>query len=675
VSNRRWAVGALAWGVAVALAWPGQLTAQVSPAQAAPLAPVPSDSIVRLALDPARQGGRPYVILLDESSQRVEPDGRIVRRSRQVYQVLDQNAVRNMSERAFTYARSHQSLTIDWIRVLRPNGDVISDKAAQEQESDVPAPMANPVYQEQRMRRVSLGGVAVGTIVDVQATLEERAPARPGDFLVSWTANNPVPVVRSRLTLDAPESFAPRIVERNLNVRRAEVVMGGRRITTWTVNQAQPVRIEPFAADSNDVMMTVGIGSPSTWNDIAQWYAGLAKDRYTLTPAVAQRVDSLVRVSGARTRMDTIRAVHRWVAQDIRYLSVSLGIGGYQPRTPAEVLSTGFGDCKDKATLFVAALRRYRIAANPVLLSLNTRPDPALPSIFQFNHVIAAVAEGASWTYADLTAELVPYGMIPDAYQGQLGVIVMPDGSGREIRFPVAPIADNSSLLQISLRVDASGHAEGEVQETSRGAPSLGMRTLFSAPLDSSRRATVSKALAQRLFANDATVDSLRAPDGRDFAQPTSISYRVRADNVLRSVGESRLFAMSAGFIGPARTYRNLARELESQSTRLFPIDASRILGQTETISDVRITLPDGWRAELPRNVMATSFFGSYESTWTQEGREVHLRRRIVGARGIYPPQRLAEVIVWLKTVGADDYEFLSLKPTAPSSTKPTSGR
>jgi hypothetical protein len=63
--------------------------------------------------------------------------------------------------------------------------------------------------------------------------------------------------------------------------------------------------------------------------------------------------------------------------------------------------------------------------------------------------------------------------------------------------------------------------------------------------------------------------------------------------------------------------------------------------------------------------VLATSFFGRYESTWTQQGREVRLVRRIQGQRGVFPPQRMSEVIVWLKTVGADDFEFLSLKPSS----------
>ncbi len=629
----------------------------------APLPAAPSDSIIRLAVDPAQQRGRPFLLLLDESHNRIEPDGRTIRRTRQVYQILDQSVVRGLSERALTYARTHQTLTVDWVRVLRLSGEVLSDKPAQEQESDVTAQMANPIYTEQRVRRMSLSGLAAGTILDMQVTLEERAPSRAGDFLFGWSVNNQYAIARSRFTIDVPEGYAPRIVERNLTFRRTESVAGGRRTITWAKDEVAPYRMEPFAADSNGVVMSVAVTSSGNWNDITRWYDGLARDRYVLPPAVAQRVDSLVKASGARTRLDTIRAVHRWVAQDVRYVSVSLGIGGYQPRSPADVLAAGFGDCKDKTTLFVAAMRRYRVNASPVLLSLTGRPDPALPSIFQFNHVIAAVQDGTGLTYTDLTAEYVPYGMIPDAYQGRFGVVVLPDGRAQEVRFPEAPVGSSQSAIQLRLVLDTSGHVEGRVTEEARGSASLSMRTTFGNTLDSARRRTLANALARRLFPTDASVDSVTAFNGRDFNAATSVSYHVKADRVLRPVDDVRLFSMGAGFKGPASTFKNLARDLKSRPARLFPIDASQILGLTEQVTDLRITLPAGWTVELPKNVVATSFFGRYESTWTQEGNEVHLVRRIQGQRGVFPPQRISEVIVWLETVGADDYEFLSLKP------------
>jgi len=648
---------ALGAGVLLAVGGVQGLAAQTA------LPNAPSDSIVRLALDPARNAGRPYVLLLDESYNRVEADGRSIRRTRQVYQILDQQVVRGFSERAFSYAKSHQALTVDWIRVLRTSGEVLSNKPAQEQESDVTAQLANPIYQEQKIRRVSLSGIGVGTILDVQFTIEERGPYRPGDFLLAWNVNNQVPIVRSRFTVDVPDGYVPRIVERNLTFRRTESVLDGRRAYVWAASNIVPFRGEAFAADSNDVVMSIAVAPRGSWNDISAWYSALARDRYVLAPTVAQRIDSVVQGSGARTRVDTIRALHRWVAQDIRYVSVSLGIGGYQPRLPAEVVQSGFGDCKDKATLFVAALRRYRIAASPVLLSLGGKPDAALPSVFQFNHAIAAVQEGASWTFTDLTAELVPYGSIPENYQGQLGIVVLPTGAAQEVRFPRGEVAANATAMRVRMSLDATGTVLAQVEESARGNLSLGMRAAFAAPLDSSRRNDAQKALAQRMFATDATGDSLVGFDGKNFAAPTTMTYVIRADNALKSVGDLRLFTMNAGFRGPALSFKNLARELESRPARQFPIDAAQVLGQQETLTDLTITLPLGWKADLPKNVTATSFFGRYESVWTQTGRDIRMVRRITGQRGIFPPQRISEIIVWLKTVGADDYEFLSLRP------------
>lgn len=628
------------------------------------LAAVPSDTITRLAVDPTKHQGRPLVTLLDETRLRVEPDGRTVTQVRQVVQVIDAQVVRGVAERSFGYAASHQSLRIDWLRVLKPSGEVLSDRAAQEQESDVPAAMSNPVYQEQKVRRVSLAAVAVGTIVDVAYTLEEKKPYRAGDFVYGWRVNNTLPVVRSLFVLDAPASYTPRIIEHNLNFRRTEAVQDGRRRYEWFAKDVPTFQPEPFAADSNNVVMAITVAAPAAWNDIASWYAGLARDRYAMTPVVQARTDSVVRAAGARTRLDTIRAVHRWVAQDIRYVSVALGIGGYQPRAPETTLSTGFGDCKDKATLFVAAMRRYGISANPVLLAIAGKPDRNVPSIHQFNHAIAAVRENdrAPWTYADLTAEFIPFGSLPTTYRGAFGIVVRDDGKAEEITFPELTASGNGSTMRIAFDIDSGGRLVGHVVEEPEGWVADNMRAGLGAPLDSARRAGLTRSLAQRTLATDATVDSLVAADGRNFAVAPRIAYRIVSDNALKTVGDGRLLPLSATLRGLARNYRNIARDLESRGMRRFPVDAGQILAPATNVVDLRITLPPGWTAELPKNVSATSFFGSYSSTWTQKGQDVQLIRKVQGGRGIFPPERIAEVIVWLKAVGADDYEFLSLR-------------
>src|SRR5205814_4660366 len=160
--------------------------------------------------------------------------------------------------------------------------------------------------------------------------------------------------------------------------------------------------------DSNDVVMQVALSSPLTWQDVGKWYAQNARDRSSLGSAAKTKLQQILTTASPKTRDDSIRAVHRWVAQDIRYVSIALGLGGYQPRTPEEVTRTGFGDCKDKATLFVAALAKLGVPAFPVLLNAFGHVERRVPSVDQFNHVIAAVKRGDHYEFTDLTADILP---------------------------------------------------------------------------------------------------------------------------------------------------------------------------------------------------------------------------------------------------------------------------
>ena len=112
-----------------------------------------------------------------------------------------------------------------------------------------------------------------------------------------------------------------------------------------------------------------------------------------------------------------------------------------------------------------------------------------------------------------------------------------------------------------------------------------------------SRMRPVTRSIAQRTFTSDATVDSLVTFDGKNFAATPRVTYRVVAPNVLKRVGEARLLPFTPAFLGPARNFRLLAQELESRGARRFPLDAGQILAPAVTITDIRITLPLGWKA------------------------------------------------------------------------------
>ena len=637
------------------------LLAQAPKVTAAGDPSVRADTIYRLAVDAAKYPEQDMLYLLDDGVLRLEADGTGTRTFRQIIQVLKPAAATRLQEQSFSWSPQHQKLTVNWVKVVKPDGTVVSDTPAQVQESDVPAARSDPVYTDRRVRRMSLSGVAPGTLVDYSYTLEEQKPFMPRDFFQSWSVSTGLQVARSRLILDLPTAVSPRIRETNLNFKRTEQVAGGRRTYAWATGNLPKITPEPLAADSNGVFMTVQISSPVTWQDISHWYGDLARPREVASPAVAAKVDSLVR--GARTRDDSIRAVHKWVSQDIRYVAIALGIGGYQPRTPDTVRVTGFGDCKDKATLFVASLRHLGIETYPVLLSSNATARRDLPSIEQFNHEIAAVATGSGWQFVDLTAGVVPYGELPLGEQGGFALLVRKDGSSEEVTLPRAPITDNRSVTVVSGVLDTAGMFDGVHEEILDGVAAAGLRMLFFNPLDSAQRSNLANAVARRTF-EGADGDSLVGFDGRDLAARARMRVQIRHGRAATLAGTTMILQSPLGSMASLAT---AAKELESHGTRRFPIDAGRFWGPRSTETRFEIRLPPGWHASLPKNVSASSPFASYESRYSEENGVLRLERKITGATGVYPPDRLGELTTWMRAVAADDVKFIVL--TRPAAT------
>jgi hypothetical protein len=190
---------------------------------------VNSDTIYKLAVKPADYADQPYVFLLDDGIVRFEADGSGSRTYRQVVQILTPEAAEQWGEQTFGYSTDREKLTVNWVRVVKPDGEVVSSKPVHEQESLAPVALEAPVYSDEKVHRVSLGGVAPGTIVDYSYTVETLKPVIPGDFFTSWSVMTGRLTRRSRLIVDLPASVTPRIEERHLSFKRQESVAGGRR--------------------------------------------------------------------------------------------------------------------------------------------------------------------------------------------------------------------------------------------------------------------------------------------------------------------------------------------------------------------------------------------------------------------------------------------------------------
>ena len=154
---------------------------------------------------------------------------------------------------------------------------------------------------------------------------------------------------------------------------------------------------------------------------------------------------------------------------NVRYISVAIGIGSYQPHPADEIFENRYGDCKDMSTLLCAMGRAVDLDVRPVLISTwqNGVADTSLPSPYQFNHMIAyAPHVGERGIWMDATAKGCPFGAAPWYAQGMPVLVIDGNGETDIFEIPRTPPSANHVIYDwsIDLHKDGSAHVNGSTQ-------------------------------------------------------------------------------------------------------------------------------------------------------------------------------------------------------------------
>src|SRR5262245_5129978 len=207
------------------------------------------------------------------------------------------------------------------------------------------------------------------------------------------------------------------------------------------------------------------------WNDLASWTSQLTETR--LSPSAE--------ITETARKLATPKALGEFVQNQIRYVAVEIGIGGYQPHFAQETFRNQYGDCKDKVTLFRSLMKALNRDVYPVLINADRgTPVAEFPSPLYFNHMIAAIPlqEGEAFGSAiinhpeagklllfDPTDERTPFGQLPSALQGTTAVLIRGD-RGFLITMPVSNPAGNRALRTGNFFIAPRGVLSGEMSES-----------------------------------------------------------------------------------------------------------------------------------------------------------------------------------------------------------------
>ena len=236
---------------------------------------------------------------------------------------------------------------------------------------------------------------------------------------------------------------------------------GSKKLYSWFENNQPKLSRDVYGDDIEDVATIVKIapsnfeiagykGSMLSWKEFGGWINNLYKGKELLPEEAKKEIRNAFDFSD--NTKQKISKLYRYMQSRTRYVSVQLGIGGWQPFDAAYVHQRGYGDCKALSNYMVALLKEAGITGYPVLIKTG---DERLPLIQefpsnQFNHAVVCVPVEKDTVWLECTSQTKPAGRIGKNNENRGALMVLPEG-GVVVRTPSSNALQNVQQKNITV--------------------------------------------------------------------------------------------------------------------------------------------------------------------------------------------------------------------------------
>jgi Flp pilus assembly protein TadD len=461
-------------------------------------------------------------VLFEEEKKVLDATGKVVNTHRLVYRIETQAGVESWSEASVEWEAFYQKEPVIQARVIRPDGSVaeldqktVTDGPAQED--------GDGTYSDERIHKAPLPALIVGAIVEDVTTLEDKEPYFSGGGVYRTYFQRRVPVVRTRLVVEAPLDLPLQYRVTNLpdiSIKKDETT-GVHRLIFDQGYLPPSVNSDIELATPLSKSPRVEFATGKSWETVATTYSELAEPQ--IQPEhVKGLLDGAIKQSVSVNRIAAIQTIVSRLHTEIRYTGIEFGESKLKPQTPVEILKRHYGDCKDKASLLVAMLRASGIPANLALLDAGPGMDvtPELPGMNQFDHAIVYVPPATSTDqplWIDATAEYTRVGELPYMDQGRLALIIA--AGTRELTTTPEARPEDSVLIETREFLLAD-YGPAHIIETSQthGHIDAVYRSDYGEALSKQQKTSL-ETYAKNAYATKAP-PAVEHGNARDFAKP-----------------------------------------------------------------------------------------------------------------------------------------------------------
>lgn len=436
-------------------------------------------------------------------NETINADGTVVEIEELLTLVKSQLAVEVESQADLPYNSTFAKLEVIEAYTITPTGEKIPVAANAIRTVEDDNSKGAAIFSDQKHKIIIFPKVTPGSKTYYKTKLTTYTPLLPGFFYTKLVFSPNQEVKHYEYNLSYPDSLKLYTDIKDVKQVRDEAIDGVRHVG-YTYQNLKVKKSEELQVSLNDFAPHIFISSMDSQETFAKAYQERIEPKMRVTPEVQKLADEItknIKTSGnlseskdmQNLQKEQARVLYNWVSRNIRYVGIFLGDGGIIPHDVNSIIKNRYGDCKDHNALLIALLSAKGIKASSALInSSNAYTLPKYPVIGPFNHVITYIP---AWNlYLDSTAEMAPYGTLPD---DELDKPTLLTALGKVGHTPKPKKENNRTVTTLTMQIAKDGEIKGKANTQYFGSAEIRARYKYEGADTSLSDRMVSKQLAR----------------------------------------------------------------------------------------------------------------------------------------------------------------------------------
>lgn len=471
---------------------------------------------------------------------------------------------------------------------------------------------------------------------------EYQVTMRQTMFFPRWAPQTSsfLSVEDSKFTMVLPNSYQPRYHAFNYPAQPQTTQQGDKTTYVWQAKNLRAERVgfafpgwrhvSPMVIfGPSDFQIDKYKGRLNTWDDLGKFQLQLNEGRDVLPPEIKQQVQALV--SSRQSAREKVEVLYDFLQKNTRYISIQLGVGGWQPFDASYVAKNRYGDCKALSNYMYSLLKEAGIPSYYTIIGAGDDEEDVVTDFpnDQFNHVILCVPLEKDSIWLECTSQTTPAGYMGSFTGNRHALLVTPEG-GKLVPTPHYGISENWQVTKVSAVMDETGNLTVE------------QRAQYSGMTQDYYQSLITQLSKDKLKAKLNEIIDLPTYDIVDFNY-TQEKKRVPVVHEQLKLAVSNYGQITGKrlFVTPNITNRSYTKL--STDARKYPIRLTTAQSETDS---VEIAIPGGYAPEsVPQSLSVQSRFGKYQVSYKVEANRIVYYRKLEEYNGFFDKSVYDELV------------------------------